>query len=298
MKTAIGWIVSAFFVAMGLTPLLRGDYLSGGVMLLTALLLSPIITKILSTKEIAYGVKPKAIVILTAITTFGWTSMSFEKEKEAQIAEQKFQQNLIVAKKKRENLIASFNENKAQIISEIDQLILTGDDLSALQLVEKYRVTGDALVGEKYRSLKTKQLDNQLDTISGDTLQSNSDRAEILKQLVSLNPQNTAYRKKQSDVNSRISDIKEIHQKLRDRKEKIESQFSSWDGSHIRLQRVIKKNLKDPDSYEHAETKYWDKGDHLIVETKYRGKNSFGAVVLEEARAKISLDGQILAINQ
>ena len=80
------------------------------------------------------------------------------------------------------------------------------------------------------------------------------------------------------------------------RKEKIEKQFSAWDGSHIKLERYIENVMKDPDSYDHVKTVYWDRGDYLVVQTTFRGKNSFGAVVINSVKAKVSLDGDILAI--
>lgn len=80
------------------------------------------------------------------------------------------------------------------------------------------------------------------------------------------------------------------------RTEMIEKQFSAWDGSHIKLSRMIKNSMNDPDSYEHAETKYWDMKDHLIVTTTFRGKNAFGGVVKNTVTAKVSLDGENVEI--
>jgi hypothetical protein len=81
-----------------------------------------------------------------------------------------------------------------------------------------------------------------------------------------------------------------------DRKEKIESQFSAWDGAHHNLERMIKKNMNDPDSYDHIETTYWDMGDHLVVLTKFRGKNAFGGKVINMVKAKVDLDGNVIKI--
>ena len=75
------------------------------------------------------------------------------------------------------------------------------------------------------------------------------------------------------------------------RKERIATGFSLWDGSHRKLEERIKKAMNDPDSYQHVETRYADKGDYLIVSTEYRGKNAFGGVVKNAVVAKCSLDG-------
>ena len=80
------------------------------------------------------------------------------------------------------------------------------------------------------------------------------------------------------------------------RKKRLEGGFSAWDGSHSGLTKVIKEAMNDPKSYEHADTKYRDMGDHLIVTTTYRGKNAFGGVVKNWVQAKTDLDGNVLKI--
>lgn len=81
-------------------------------------------------------------------------------------------------------------------------------------------------------------------------------------------------------------------------KQNIEKQFSSWNGAHKKLQKLIKQNMNDPDSYEHIETRYKNLGDVLAVETKYRGTNSFGAKVIQTTIAKCDLEtGDVLTIE-
>jgi len=80
------------------------------------------------------------------------------------------------------------------------------------------------------------------------------------------------------------------------RKKRIKQCFSGWDGSHDGLTKLIKSSMNDPKSYEHVETVYWDMDDHLIVRTKFRGKNVFGGVVLNWILAKVDIDGNVLSI--
>lgn len=80
------------------------------------------------------------------------------------------------------------------------------------------------------------------------------------------------------------------------RKELIDRNFSAWDGSHRKLEKYIKESMNDPISYEHIETRYWDRGDNLVVQTTFRGKNAFGGVVKNSVKAKVALDGSILEI--
>ena len=80
------------------------------------------------------------------------------------------------------------------------------------------------------------------------------------------------------------------------RKERIQKHFSAWDGSHRGLTEIIKKSMNDPGSYKHEETLYWDKGDHLLVKTTFRGKNAFGGVVKNWVMAKIDLNGNVIEV--
>jgi len=80
------------------------------------------------------------------------------------------------------------------------------------------------------------------------------------------------------------------------RQKEIAVGFSPWDGSHNALEKHIKKQMKNPDSYKHVQTTYVDRGAYLIVETTYRGTNSFNAIVPNTVRAKADLDGKLLEI--
>jgi hypothetical protein len=77
---------------------------------------------------------------------------------------------------------------------------------------------------------------------------------------------------------------------------KVRSQFSNWDGSHYKLTAFIKKNMHDDDSYEHIETTFDAYDTYLIIKTRFRGKNAFGAYVVQEVKAKVNLEGDVLEI--
>lgn len=81
-----------------------------------------------------------------------------------------------------------------------------------------------------------------------------------------------------------------------ERQNKINRQFSGYDGSHSTLKRLVKENMKDPSSFDHIKTNYEDKGSYILVQMSYRGKNSFGAKVIQTTTAKIDLDGNIISI--
>lgn len=80
------------------------------------------------------------------------------------------------------------------------------------------------------------------------------------------------------------------------RKEQIEKQFSVWDGSHDNTVKEIKKQMKNPKSYEHIKTVYIDreKIDNTIkIVCEFRGTNSYNAVVINRAESIVDLNGNI-----
>lgn len=81
------------------------------------------------------------------------------------------------------------------------------------------------------------------------------------------------------------------------RADKIQAAFRITDGSHFQLTRHIKKNLKDPDSYEHIETRYGIEGDTVNLATTYRAKNSFNGFVVSTATAKANIDGTLIEVD-
>ncbi|HUM52138.1 MAG TPA: hypothetical protein PK431_09995 [Chitinophagales bacterium] len=101
---------------------------------------------------------------------------------------------------------------------------------------------------------------------------------------------------KQDSLDQIQKEIEQVAENAKGRKEKIEKLFSPWDGSHIELTRYIKKNMNDPDSYEHIETRFGDQGDYILVVTKFRGKNAFGGKVINTVTAKVDFDGNVLEI--
>mgnify|MGYP000235112232 CR=1 FL=1 len=129
---------------------------------------------------------------------------------------------------------------------------------------------------------KTKQLVTELKTIPASEVEKNQDR---YAQLVKMNPGNEKFKLK----------LALYDQKLK-RQKTIEDQFSGWSGSHIQLEKHIRKSLKNPDSYDHVKTVYYDKGNHIIIKTTYRGTNSFGAIVTNSAMAKASIDGSDITL--
>lgn len=70
---------------------------------------------------------------------------------------------------------------------------------------------------------------------------------------------------------------------------------SSWDGSVRQVEKYLKKNLKDPDSYQSIEWSPVVKNNDgtFMVRHKYRAKNSFGGYVVEEKIFMLDSSGNV-----
>lgn len=79
------------------------------------------------------------------------------------------------------------------------------------------------------------------------------------------------------------------------RKERIEKLFSDWDGSQPEVVKWIKQHIKDPDSYNHIETKFIDKNDRVGVITTFTATNSFGGRVTTRCLAQIDTLGNLIS---
>ena len=61
----------------------------------------------------------------------------------------------------------------------------------------------------------------------------------------------------------------------------------------IGVEKYVKANLRDPDSYDHIETRITpvnERGEHALV-MKYRAKNGFGGMNVESLVATIKNEG-------
>lgn len=69
--------------------------------------------------------------------------------------------------------------------------------------------------------------------------------------------------------------------------------LSSWDGSHRAVKNYVEDEMRDPDSFEHIETRITavnEKGKHTLI-MKYRARNGFGGMTVGVATATVENAG-------
>ena len=146
--------------------------------------------------------------------------------------------------------------------------------------------------------------DNEFDELKSDNLSKTYLNQPTLNEKLIL-----ILQKKAPERNKIIKEIEEKKKKERIAKELkveqeqqkkrnqiVQKQFSPWDGSHPKLSNIIEKGCRNPDSYEHIETRFRDEGNYIFVVTNYRAENGFGGMSLGKVTAKVDLSGNVIEI--
>ena len=292
------------FLLMGLLSLATSPLAALPIITIALLLLPPVRSLVYSKTKFHLSAKARAASIFVLFLVFGGFVQHEQKLEEeaktAQLAQEKAEKE---AKIRQEN-IDYFNTNSADILAAAKAALNNKDYHSVLSQTNKYLATQNKELNEIHSAAqkglkdaevldKTNKLLTELKVIPASDFDKNM---ELYQQLSRLHPENEKYKAKIVTYQSKKEKAEQDRVVAEVRKERIERQFSAWDGSHRNLEKTIKKSMNDPDSYDHAETIYWDNGDHLIVKTTFRGKNAFGGVVKNFVKAKVSLDGNILQI--
>lgn len=298
------WVFGGLFLLTGFVTLL--DSPLGGLCLITIslLLLPPSRNFVYSKTSKELPIKARAVTIFAFFIAYGVFVSQDQHKKEQELAAQQAQKQAVKAAQLRQKNIDYFNTNKDAILAQASAALSQKDYQAVVSQTSRYLLAGNEMLqqinataktalAEKQKAEKTESLLAKLKKIPASEFEQNR---ELYQQLSAMHPSNDQYKNKLAHYSTKIEEEKQAQIAAAARMEKIKRQFSAWDGSHNNLERLIKKAMNDPDSYEHDETVYWDKGSYLIVKTTYRGKNAFGGVVRNFVKAKVSLDGDILQI--
>lgn len=71
-----------------------------------------------------------------------------------------------------------------------------------------------------------------------------------------------------------------------------------WDNSNPKLERAVKKAMRNPKSYEHIATEFSYKKNNVTAIMQYRGENGFGGTSIEKVKGVFDYDGNLLEISK
>lgn len=301
---AVGWIFGVSFAFSGI-GLATESPLGGLIVIAASLFLIPPARDFVYSKtnrSMSLGARVGTVVGLLFIASLivGQDASSQAQRK----AEQEAQAQAELAAQAKQANIDYYNQHKEEILAKAGEALAAKDYKSVVEQTNKYLAAGDEqlkrlntkaaeIIAAEHKAERTDSILTQLKSVPASEYEQNKN---LYNQLVAMHPDNAQYKEKLAHYNNKIAEEQRAIAAAAAKKEQIKKQFSAWDGSHYNLERLIKKAMNDPDSYQHDETVYWDMGDYLVVKTTYRGKNAFGGVVKNFVKAKVSLNGDILAI--
>ena len=114
-----------------------------------------------------------------------------------------------------------------------------------------------------------------------------------------LNKKINSYVKKNYKAMAKDKKDIEKYQKEEEKIGKIREFVNDYDDSYRPLVSYIKENMNDPKSYEHIQTGYNTEGEKMVtIVTRFRGKNKFGALVINQCEATAEIEsGNLITVD-
>lgn len=191
-----------------------------------------------------------------------------------------------------------FEKNKANIISNLQEAKTQKNFNLFFKDIAPYLAFNDPIIEELNKSTTKQYKEHQKDILINqinelpNTEENFKKILEHYKKLLSLEPTSERFKYEVTQYESKVKSIEDS----RARKLLILKQFTPT-GKHIFLYSVVKNIMKDPDSFEHINSTYEDKGDYIIVTMQFRGKNSFGAKIIDSISGKFKLTGELIEMH-
>lgn len=100
------------------------------------------------------------------------------------------------------------------------------------------------------------------------------------------------------DVKMTLQIKEDVRKNIEEQNKLPKLENSVWDNSVWQVEKYLKKNLKDPKSYEGIEWSKVSKTDsgRFMVRHKYRAKNSFGGYVISDQVFMMDLNGNVIEV--
>lgn len=303
-KTAVGWFFAALFAMLGLTAAIgSGSWAAFLVAVLLVIVTAPLSRALLADKA---RIKLQGSMLL--LTCFGLfvgmmllaVNSGEEQEKRRVANDQRIAQER--AEQAKQAVIAEFKAGKVAILAAAKEKSDARKFDEALSSLQKYSaLLNDAdLDGVRMSILVAKDKA----AIPGAGEMTLHQRFLLYQRLSGYEPDNADYRAKMLDLQAKFQAEQAREEQRRvqlqaqaERERKFLAQFSKWDGSNHYVEREVKASMKNPDSYQHVETRYKIDGETMRVYSTYRGTNSFNAIVPGRVMAVVDADGRILTMK-
>lgn len=293
LKKILKWVFGIFFTIAGIGGLFT-DPIVGIIFLLVGLFILPPTFNLLEDKtSVNFSSKTKwATVSIGLILGVVAVSMvDLEQDKEADLIVEKASE--FVRQGKIDSARTYLEKAKEVYISQNNNATKLENELQKADSVEFAIETLIEMTDSEFEKLEKDSLNKAY-----------LDHKTLNKKFIAL---------MKANASERVKHLKEIEERKRqerleaerkrqeelkeEREELVRDQFSPWDGSHPALTKLIKKKMRDPDSYDHIETRFRDDGNSIFVITKFRGANAFGGKVINTVTATVDFEGNVIEIK-
>ena len=299
MKTImkiLKWFFGIFFTLGGMGAIFE-SFLTGLIFIILGLFILPPTYEIFAKKanlNLSSKAKWFVVIIICIISSFAINNSNKEKDKEIDLITEKASE--FINKGQIDSARVYIKEAKGKYSTNENKAVELEKELNKYKSEDFAKEILASMSDEEFEKLKNNNL-------SKSYFKHKKLNKEFLKLVKTKSPERNKIiqeikEKREKERIARELEIKRKEQEEfnKNRKENIEKQFSAWDGSHPKLSRMIKENCRNPDSYEHIETRFRDDGNYIFVITKYRAQNGFGGMSIGTVSANVDFKGNVIKI--
>ena len=290
------WFVGITIILGGIGELFE-SFLTGLIFIILGLFILPPTYEIFAKKtnlNLSSRAKLFTVIIICIISSFIINNSRKEKDKEVDLITKKASE--FINNEQIDSAKVYIKQAKEKYSIPINKAVDLENELTKYKSENFVKETLASMSEEDFEELENGNLSKIYLT-----------QAKLNSKFINLMKAQAPEREKIIKEVERIKEQKRIAQELKaerqkqeefkkNRKENVEKQFSGWDGSHPKLSRMIEEKCRNPDSYEHIDTKFRDDGNSIYVITKYRAENGFGGMTIGTVSANVDFKGNVINI--
>ena len=290
------WFVGITIILGGIGALFE-SFLTGLIFIILGLFILPPTYEIFAKKtnlNLSSKAKWFTVIIIFIISSFTINNSREEKDKEVDLITKKASE--FINNEQIDSAKVYIKQAKEKYSTPINKAVDLENELTKYKSENFAKETLASMTDEDFEKLE-----------NGNLYKIYLTQVRLNRQFINLMKTQAPERDKIVIEIEKIKERKRIAQELeaerqkqeefnKNRKENIEKQFSGWDGSHPKLSRMIEVKCRNPDSYEHIDTKFRDDGNSIFVITKYRAENGFGGMTIGTVSANVDFKGNVINI--
>lgn len=311
------YVVSIGLFVGGIRALVEGNVLMSIFFILAGLLVFPTISEILKSKITLWQNKYARYGVIVGLVIVGGALKSKADKQKLESTPEFLAEKFV-------------KENPNNKLIKIADTLLKLDDYFDNEDSKKYfydknfKANSDGKVLYKFLNIKNDSLfkdyqnlengnyivdynlifdfkDNNVNSVKAIAKYSNGTEKEFSESnVVSIEKLlNTSEILKMREAVAKLAETQKLYKENEEKKAKFEQEcFTGMDGYNLPLVNYVKENLHDADSFEHVETKFKLMDGYVVVVMKYRAKNGFNAMRLNQVTAKINYDCQVIEVTE